>query len=218
MSPDRQVIDAEEHYYDRLRAFEAEVVKPGGIVLVGSSHFEWFDTDRFLPGYRFVNRGIASDRLGIDDRGIQHRLDISVFAVQPSFIVFNNGVNDLGELWRTGEPPLEAIFEAYQRVVATIRAGLPDVPMLIVNELPTAGRFAGINPLIPQLNAHIKGVAERYGCQHLDFYIEVVSNAGELRSDLTWDGLHLNDAGYALLAEKLPAYLPRTQDRSAPIR
>jgi len=208
MLPDRQVIDAERHYYERLEAFRAEDVQPGRILLLGSSHFEWFDTDRFLGGWRIVNRGIASDRLGIDDRGILHRLDVSVFDVEPSFIVFNNGVNDLGELWRNGEPPLEAIFEAYERVVSAIRVSLPDVPMLIVNELPTTGRFAGINPLIPPLNAHIAHVAERHGCQHLDFYSEVVNETGELRGELTWDGLHLNDSGYALLAEKLEAYLP----------
>jgi lysophospholipase L1-like esterase len=208
MPPERTVIDAEQHYFERLKEFQAEDVKPGGIVLLGSSHLEWFDTDRFLPGYQFVNRGIASDRLGIGDCGILRRLDISVFDCQPSFIVFNNGVNDLGELWRNGEPPLEAIFDAYERVIAALREGAPDVPLLIVNELPTTGRFAGINPLVPQLNAHIVQVARHRGCRHLDFYNVVVSEAGELRSDLTSDGLHLNDAGYALFAASVAHYLP----------
>jgi lysophospholipase L1-like esterase len=207
MPPEHRVVDAAKHYCERLRVFEAEQVEPGGIVLLGSSHLEWFDTDRFLPDRRFVNRGIASDRLGIGDRGVLHRLDISVFDCRPSFIVFNNGVNDLGELWRTGEPSLEAIFEAYDRVIAKIRSELPAVPLLIVNELPTAGRFAAINPLVLQLNAHIARVASRYGCQHLDFFSEVVGENGELRGDLTTDGLHLNDDGYALFARKLEAYL-----------
>jgi lysophospholipase L1-like esterase len=206
------MIDAEKHYHERLKEFEAEDVEPGGIVLVGSSHFEWFDTARFLPGRRFVNRGIASDRLGIGDRGILHRLDISVFECRPAFIVFNNGVNDLGELWRNGEPPLDAVCDAYDRVVARIREGLPRVPLVIVNELPTSGRFAGINPHIPPLNEHIASVATCYGCGHLDFYTEVVDERGELLNELTTDGLHLNDAGYALLAERLDPHLPRPED------
>jgi len=117
-------------------------------------------------------------------------------------------VNDLGELWRTNEPPLETICEAYERVIARIRDGAPAVPVLIVNELPTCGRFAGINPLVPPLNAHIVKVAEHHGCQHLDFFSEVVDATGGLRSELTWDGLHLNDAGYALFAARLEAHLP----------
>ena len=208
MSSERVVIDAEKHYCERMRVFEAEDVVAGGIVLLGSSHFEWFDTDRFLPGRRFVNRGIASDRLGLGDRGIMHRLAISAFDCQPSFLLFNNGVNDLGELWRTGEPPLEAICEIYTRVIRALRAGLPDVPVLIVNELPTTGRYAGISPLVPPLNEHIAKVARQCGCEHMDFHREVVNEVGELRGELTTDGLHFNDAGYRLWAEKLDPLMP----------
>lgn len=202
------MIDAAKHYTERMAQFRSETVAPGGIVLVGSSHFEWFDTDRFLPEFRFVNRGIASDRLGIGERGILHRLDVSVFDVQPSYIVFNNGVNDLGELWRTGEPPMEAIFDAYERVIAAIRAGAPETPLLIVNELPTTGRFAGISPLVPPLNEHIVEVAHRHGCRHLNFYRDVVDEGGQLREELTYDGLHFNEVGYGLFAERLRPLLP----------
>ena len=205
-----QILDAAKHYYERLAIFERETVTPGGIVLLGSSHFEWFDTDRFLPGRHIVNRGIASDRLGITDRGILHRLDISVFDLQPCFVLINNAVNDIGELVRTGEPPVEQIYEAYERVIVTIRTRIPDVPLLIVNELPTTGRFADLNPYIPPLNEHIKQVADRHNCDHLDFYSEVATPAGELRADLTWDGLHLDDPGYELLANRLDPLLPRT--------
>ncbi|MFH1747178.1 MAG: GDSL-type esterase/lipase family protein [Planctomycetota bacterium] len=207
-----RVIDAEEHYWERMRVFEAEVVEPGGIVLVGSSHFEWFDTDRFLPGRRIVNRGIASDRLGITERGILHRLEVSVFNVRPAMIVFNNGVNDLGELWRNGEPPEAEIYAAYERAIAAIRAGSPGVPLLIVNELPTTGDFAGVNPYVPGLNAHISRVAERHGGDHLDFHSEVVGADGELRVELTYDGLHLNDEGYGLLAARLEGYWGGRED------
>ena len=115
-------MDAEAHYYERLREFATADVAPGGIVLLGSSHLEWFDTVRFLPGRQFVNRGIAGDRLGLTERGILHRLDVSVFRCDPAFIVFENGANDLGELWRTGTPPLDAIVGAYDGVIAAIRA------------------------------------------------------------------------------------------------
>ncbi len=208
MSLQRQILDAEKHYQERLRAFETENVEPGGIVLVGSSHLEWFDGGRFLPGRRFVNRGIASDRLGIGDRGVLHRLDISVFDCQPSFIVFKNGANDLGELSRTGTPSMREICDAYDRVVEAIRVGAPRTPLLIVNEMPTAGRFAGVSPLVPPLNQHILQVANRHACGHMDFFCEIVDVAGELRSELTTDGLHFNDEGYALFAAKLDEYLP----------
>jgi lysophospholipase L1-like esterase len=202
------VIDAEKHYDERMAAFANETVEPGAIVFLGSSHLEWFNTDRLLPDLRIVNRGIASDRLGIGGRGILHRLDISVFDCRPSFVLFQNGINDLGELARNGQPPLPEIFACYEKVVATIRERLPDVPICLVNELPTTGRFACCLPFVPPLNEHIKQVADRYGCLHVDFYSDVVNEADELRGDLTYDGLHLNEKGYRLLADRLKGVLP----------
>ncbi|MCP4593075.1 MAG: hypothetical protein GY842_20260 [bacterium] len=202
------MIDAEAHYHFRLEVFSKELVSPGGIVFVGSSHLEWFDTDRFLPGYHIVNRGIASDRLGIGERGILHRLDVSVFDCHPSFVLFQNGINDLGELARRGTPPLERIFKCADQVISRIREGLPEVPLVIANEMPTTGRFANCAPLVLPYNAHLRRVAERYGCGYADLYTIVVSDAAELRSELTYDGLHLNDQGYALLAEHVKQVLP----------
>jgi lysophospholipase L1-like esterase len=44
---------------------------------------------------------------------------------------------------------------------------------------------------------------------HLDFYRDVVNDAGELREDLTYDGLHLNQEGYRRFASRLREILPR---------
>jgi lysophospholipase L1-like esterase len=191
-----------------MQVFARERVEPGGLVFLGSSHLEWFDTDRFFPGRPIVNRGIASDRLGIGDRGILHRLEISVFACRPSFVVFQNGINDLGELARDGEPPLGEIFECYERVVAAIRERLQAVPLCLVNEMPTRDHFACCLPFVPALNERIRRVAEKHRCRHLDIYSDVVNEAGELRADLTYDGLHLNEEGYRLWARRLEAILP----------
>ena len=202
------MIDAEQHYRARLRVFAAEHVEPGGIVLLGSSHLEWFDAPRFLPGRRFVNRGIAADRLGLTERGILHRLDISVFDCRPAYIVFENGANDLGELWRNRTPSLDDIIGCFDQVVSTIRRRLPQVPMLIVNVFPTRGEYAGLNPYVRQFNPHVARIAVKYGCPHLDFYRELVDGAGELRAELTEDGLHLNTAGYERFARALDPFLP----------
>lgn len=203
------MIDAAQHYAERLAAFRQETVAPGGIVLLGSSHLEWFDAPRFLPGYPWVNRGIASDRLGLSERGILKRLDISVFELQPAAIVFENGANDLGELWRTGQPPLEAIATAYDEVVRRLRAFDPVLPIIVVNVLPTRGRFDGLNPLVNALNPTVAATAARYGCTFIDLHHELVDADGRLPTALTDDGLHLNDAGYAIFAEHLRPALPQ---------
>ncbi|MHC4064280.1 MAG: GDSL-type esterase/lipase family protein [Planctomycetota bacterium] len=201
-------MDAEQHYGQRLETFTTVKVEPGGIVFVGSSHLEWFDTDVLLPGRHIVNRGIAGDRIGIDNRGILHRLDVSVFDCQPAYVLLENGANDLGELWRTGRPSIDEIAHCYERVVGVIRQRLPEVPVCVVNVLPTTGPYAGMSALVPKLNRHLERIAARHACSFMDFFGDVVNEAGELRGELTNDGLHLNERGYQLWAKKLEQYLP----------
>jgi hypothetical protein len=127
-----------------------------------------------------------------------------------------NGINDLGELARQGEPSLEEIFGCYEEVVVAIRNRLPHVPLCTANEMPTTGQFACCVPFVLPLNAHIQRVAEKHGCLHVDFYGEVVGDGGELRSELTYDGLHLNDEGYGLLANRLKEVLPTESQEPCP--
>jgi lysophospholipase L1-like esterase len=98
---------------------------------------------------------------------------------------------------------MNTVIAYHERVLATLRARLPDVPIVVVNELPTRGRFSGLNPLIREINPHVRRHAEKHRCEHLDFHHDVVDAHGELRADLTWDGLHLEESGYALFAERL---------------
>jgi lysophospholipase L1-like esterase len=62
--------------------------------------------------------------------------------------------------------------------------------------------------LVPPFNKHIERVAAVHGCLHVDLYSVVVDSTGELRRALTYDGLHLNDAGYRLWAALLDKVLP----------
>ena len=73
--------------------------------------------------------------------------------------------------------------------------------------MPTRGRFAPLNRWIPALNAHIEETAGAFACGLLNFHRVVCDARGELAEDLTYDGLHLNEAGYALLATHLAPLL-----------
>jgi lysophospholipase L1-like esterase len=205
-----------KHYYDRLARFRRENAAAKNIVLVGSSHIEGFDTDEHLPGRRFVNRGIASDRIGITERGILHRLDESVFDCNPGYVVLENGVNDLGELWRHGTPSIDQIDACYRKVVKAIRQRLPATPLLIVGLFPTRGRYADLNPYVRDFNGRLEKIAADYGCAFMDVYKPFADEAGQLREGFSRDGLHLTAAGYALWARMLDKVLPPPGTGSQP--
>lgn len=198
----------ERHYYDRVARFEKENAAARNIVLVGSSHIERFDTAKHFPDRRIVNRGIAADRIGIDARGVLHRLEASVFDCNPGFIVLENGVNDLGELWRHGTPSIPEIDACYRDVVKAIRTRRPDVPLVIVGLFPTRGRYAELVPMIVEFNARLEKIAADFGCPFMDAYQPFADAEGLLREDYSQDGLHLTAAGYDLWARMIRDFLP----------
>ena len=55
------------------------------------------------------------------------------------------------------------------------------------------------------MNDWLKQYASRNGIVYLDYWTAMLDEQGVLRKELTWDGLHPNDAGYEVmgpLAEK----------------
>ena len=189
-----------KHYYDRVAQFERETVAQRNVVIVGSSHVEGLDAARLLPRWRVVNRGISSDRIGIDERGILHRLDSSVFNCDPSVVAIQSGVNDLGELWRHGTPSIEEIEACYREVLRQIRARLPDVPLIVVGLFPARDKYADLAPLIRKLDLRLRAIADDFGCTFLEMYPHLADSQGLLRQEYSRDGLHLTAPGYQVWA------------------
>jgi lysophospholipase L1-like esterase len=214
--PAAKPTDWVKHYYDRLDQFKTENAAARNIVMVGSSHIEGFRADRLLPGLRVVNRGIGSDRIGIGERGILHRLDSSVFDCNPGFVILENGVNDLGELWRNGTPSMDEIDQCYRQVVQRIRTRLPDVPLLIVGLFPARDRFAGLQPLIVEFNARLERIAADHGCPFMDVYAPFADQQDLLHQDYSLDGLHLNETGYKLWGDMIEKALIRHGQQTRP--
>ena len=197
----RPAIDWAKHYHDRVARFETENAAARNIVLVGSSHIEGFDAAKLLPGRRVVNRGISSDRIGLTERGVLHRLEASVFECNPGMIFLENGVNDLGELSRGGKPSMDEIEGCYREVVRRIRSGCPHVPLVVVGLFPVRDRFAGLTPHVQEFNRRLARIAADAGCPFMDVYTPLADGEGLLRVDCSRDGLHLNAAGYRVWAE-----------------
>ena len=49
------------------------------------------------------------------------------------------------------------------------------------------------------LNLWMKDYASKNGFVYLDYYAALIDDAGLFKKELTYDGLHPNDAGYAVM-------------------
>lgn len=194
---------AQLHYIQRVQFFREqnkrlEKDKVDNVVLVGDSITEGFDVAKFFPGRPVLNRGIGSDVIGNslapgDNRGVLKRLDESFFdcAAREAFLLI--GINDLGD----SHSP--ATIEAgYREILERVKQHSPMLRVHVQSVLPAHGKFAKFNANVLDVNARLQNLATEFGYDYLDLHTLMKDEKGELRADLTTDGLHLNLAGYRI--------------------
>jgi lysophospholipase L1-like esterase len=152
---------------------------------------------KFFPGKPFVNRGIG----GQTTPQMLVRFRADVIALRPKVVVILAGTNDIAG--NTGPATLEQIEDNLESMTELALAH--HIRVVLSSVTPVCDYIKPQTPRRPpdeivRLNRWIKDYAERTGAIYLDYYTALLDNQGFLRRDLTFDGLHPNDAGYAVMA------------------
>jgi lysophospholipase L1-like esterase len=165
------------------------VVKPvvGPTVYIGDSIMASWPTPAGV-----VNVGVG----GQGSREMLARFQTDVMSHSPSRVVIEAGTNDVG-----GSVGVEAIQAMAGLAVAS---GAKVTLMNVMSRnvaLPVA--IPSIRTAIQLFNNDLLSLCNTYGYTCVDAYRATLATDGSLRSDLTTDGLHMNDAGYAILVKLL---------------
>jgi lysophospholipase L1-like esterase len=154
-------------------------------ILVGDSLSLWFPQEKLPPGKVWLNQGISGDTAG----GVLKRL--SAFShTRPDMIYVMAGINDL----RKGTSD-EVILRNHRQIIRSLRQAHPKAQIVVQSILPT--RLEKIpNKRIRHLNAQLAVIAKQEKANYLDIYTWFVDFEGNLRLELTTDGLHLSPDGY----------------------
>jgi lysophospholipase L1-like esterase len=191
------------HYETRLRAFKEQNMAYQNVVLVGDSITEGFDVARFFPGRRVLNRGIGGDVIGNalpadDPRGLLRRLDASIFDCAATDVFLLIGVNDLN----SGRD-VETIEAGHRELLGRIKKHSPALRVHVQSLLPTRAGFAARNEPVRQVNTRLRKLAQDFGYDYVDLHAMFVDDKGELKAELTGDGLHLNDTAYRIWRSRI---------------
>jgi len=154
-------------------------------ILVGDSLSMWFPKEKLPAGKLWLNQGISGDT----SDGVLKRL--SAFSdTKPDVIYVMAGINDL----RKGAKD-KAILVNYRRIIRNLRKNHPSSLIIVQSVLPT--RMAKIsNNRIRQINKQLLLIAKEERANFLDIHTWFTDFEGNLRPDLTTDGLHLSQDGY----------------------
>ena len=170
------------------------------VLLLGDSLTQGGDWAGLLPEVQAVNQGISGETTAM----ILARLDRAA-AVQPDLIFLQAGINDFG---RSGPARYETVLNNHRRIWRELRAARPQARLFLISLFPVSERrFPGWNRAIANFNRDLRAQAEKEGLTYIDLHPLLTDEEGQLRPDLTYDGLHLQKEAYTLWAEALRPYL-----------
>lgn len=180
--------NVEVHYFDRINnVFEKNPLKATDIVFLGNSITEnggsW--ATRF-ESLNARNRGIAGD----ETEGVIKRLGEICF-YKPSKVFLLIGINDL---WRGKS--VELVSQNILNIADTISKYSSSTKLFVQTILPTTNQ--GLVTKIKQVNDVLKANASVKNYTLIDLHSLFADSNDLMRSEYTLDGVHLNEAGYAV--------------------
>ncbi len=179
---------------------EAQVIaeqKPEHLaVLLGDSISLWFPNELLPPDQKWLNQGIS----GETSAGLLNRLEL-LDQTQPEVIFVMIGINDLIRGIKD-----ETLLANQQLIIRYLQRVHPQAQIVVQSVLPHSAEKATWqgrdrlleipNRRIRDINQRLKAIAKAEGVIYLDLYPMFADTKGNLKSELSTDGLHLSPQGY----------------------
>jgi lysophospholipase L1-like esterase len=185
-------------YHDADAQVQAPAASENRVVFMGDSITDgWGHNEKFFPGKPYINRGISGQTT--PQMLIRFRPD--VIALKPKVVVILAGTNDIAG--NTGPSTPEAIEDNLTSMAELAKSN--GIRVVLASLLPVCDYIRPqTNRRPPEqiiaLNSWMKDYAARNGLVYLDYYSAMLDDKKMFKQDLTRDGLHPNDAGYAIMA------------------
>ncbi|ABG53465.1 lipolytic enzyme, G-D-S-L [Trichodesmium erythraeum IMS101] len=176
-------------------------------ILVGDSLSLWFPS-KLLPWDRnWLNQGISGETTA----GLLKRLYL-FDSTRPETIFVMIGINDL-----LNGVDNQKILANQRKIISQLRTVHPGSQIVVQSILPHSGELATwegrdrllqlSNSRIRKINRSLKALADDEGAFYLNLYPLFTNAQGLLRSELSTDGLHLNDKGYQVWSTAIKMYI-----------
>jgi lysophospholipase L1-like esterase len=175
-------------------------------ILAGDSLSLWFPSELLPKDRNWLNQGISGEKT----TGLLKRLDL-FNATNPETIFVMIGINDL--IRGVSD---ETILENQQQIMRSLRKSHPTAQIVVQSILPHGVEqvtweskeklLAISNSRIRQLNQQLEGIAKKEGVKYLDLYPLFANSQGNLRPELSTDGLHLSQQGYLVWSSAIQLY------------
>jgi lysophospholipase L1-like esterase len=194
-------------YRDANLSLAAPAAGETRVVFMGDSITDLWDNDGFggfFPGKPYVDRGIG----GQTTPQMLLRFRQDVIDLKPKVVVILAGTNDISG--NTGPMTLEQTGDNIASMAQLATAN--GIKVVLSSVLPVSDTVKKDNgefylqsrsrppAKIVAMNKWLRSYAQQNGHIYLDYYAAMVDANGFIRDGLTFDGLHPNAKGYAIMS------------------
>ena len=180
-----------------LQADEKKAPAPGSVLFVGSSSIRLWDLPKYFPRRQnLINRGFGGSELC----DAVHHFDALVAKHQPKVVVLYAGDNDVA-----GGKQAKQVHADFLKFDRRMKDKLPDTKLMFISIKPSIARWKLADEMIKAnelIAAECKKQAKRL--VFIDIWQSMLGKDGEPNKELfVEDGLHMNDKGYRIWANKI---------------
>lgn len=186
-----------------------------GTVFIGDSITEFWNIPVYLSSSDGIiqNRGIGGDVAS----AMAKRFQADVVQLRPRNVIILAGTNDVTIMVtekRTEADIVRDVTASIESMMDQARAA--GLNALVCSMLPTNSNYhlhAASKQIRATINDNIKAACAAKGCIYVDYASQMSDEAGDLRKDLAYDGIHPNYAGYEVMIRMLKEAAARHQLR-----
>jgi len=164
------------------------------------------ETGTFFPGKPYVNRGISGQTT--PQMVVRFRQD--VIDLHPAAVLILAGTNDIAG--NTGPMTPEMTEDNFSSMADLAHANGIKVILASITPVFDYPWKHGMEPApkIRAINAWLKDYCEQHGYTYLDYYTSLTGPDGGMKPGISFDGVHPNEKGYAIMAPLAQAAIDKT--------
>ncbi|MCT4413730.1 GDSL-type esterase/lipase family protein [Leuconostoc pseudomesenteroides] len=216
-----QIVTLQNNIRDKY-AEANKTIKTGQTVIAGSSTVEIFPIEQLQTNVNLkhiiYNRGVRATTTS----DLLEHIDTLIFDLAPSTLFLQIGANDLGFGYSE-----ESMLENYATIIAKVHEKLPDTQIYIMAFYPikTVDEFVDprrdhedhhnhpkiaqhrTNEMTTLANEHLESLSKKLNVNFINLNAGLTDENGNLKKELTFDGLHPLPAGYEIVFNNMQPYL-----------
>lgn len=189
-----------------VNPYEIKVESNDNFLFLGDSITDYYPLEEYYDNLPVVNSGIAGNKT----TDILSNMKERVYQYNPTKVFLLIGTNDLDS---NDKDIVNTTFNNIKKIIKRIRKNRSDATIYVESIYPVNSTIVNNavnnrnNNKIKKINKKLSSYCNGNNCTYINLFNDLVDSKGNLKSNYTEDGLHLNSLGYVVVTRCLLPYL-----------